>query len=223
MVGLAQVDDARGDHDAALRRFEAAVTLVETAVGDGDLALVPVFQQIANSHARSGDHEQAARAHERIHSLLRDQLGEHPSVAAALFDIGNSLEAAGDPVEARAYHERALVVWEHTRGKDHPDLAYALTTLGLLDVEAEQAPQAVERLERALKLRGGRGLDPRLLAHTQFALARALHATGGDPPRARELATKARDTFASGKSTDPARAAEIESWLETAALGPASR
>jgi tetratricopeptide (TPR) repeat protein len=135
-------------------------------------------------------------------------------VASSLYDIGSTLEASGELEEARKHHERALKMWEQTRGKDHPDLAYALTSLGLLDVQSGEAQRAVERLERALKLRGGRGLDPQLLAQTQFALARALHATGGDHPRARELATKARDTFAKGKSPDPARADEIDRWLQ---------
>ena len=178
---------------------------------------MPLVEQLAESHARRGEYAKAVEQLKRAYRLLLDQLGDHPKVATALYDIGSTLEAAGKLDEAREHHERALQTWQKTRGDDHPDLAYALTSLGLLDVQGGKADDAVEKLERALKLRGGRGLDPQLLAQTQFALAKALNATGGDHPRARELATKARDTFAKGKSPDPSRAAEIDRWLKNTA------
>ena len=133
-------------------------------------------------------------------------------VAQSLFELGHALERAGRLDEARTEYDRALSLWERTRGKDHPDVAFALTSLGQIDLLQGRANEAVERLERALKLRGGRGLDPQLLAQTQFALARALHALD-DRPRARELAAKARDAFKSGKPPAPGSAAEVERWL----------
>ena len=216
-AGLARVADARGDHGRAVDEFGAAIAKMEAGYGAGDLDLVPLIEQLAESHARRSEFEPAVAQKKKAYTLLMDRLGDHPRVASALYDIGSTLEAAGQLADAREHHERALRMWEQTRGKDHPDLAYALTSLGLLDVQSGEAQRAVERLERALKLRGGRGLDPQLLAQTQFALARALHATGGDHPRARELATKARDTFAKGKSPDPARADEIDRWLQATA------
>jgi tetratricopeptide (TPR) repeat protein len=216
-AGLARVADARGNHDAAVSQFKAAIAKAKAGYGAGDLDLVPLIEQLASSHARRAEYDKAVEHKKEAYTLLVDALGDHPKVASALYDIGSTLEAGGKHEEARRHHERALKMWEQTRGKDHPDLAYALTSLGLLDVEDGDAQRAVERLERALKLRGGRGLDPQLLAQTQFALARALHATGGDHPRARELATKARDTFAKGKSPDPKRAEEIDRWLQETA------
>lgn len=213
-AGLARVADARGKHEAALASFASAIEKAERGFGPGDLDLVPLIDDLALSHTRRAEYEKAVEQKERAFKLLQDALGEHPRVASALYDIGSTLEAAGRLEAAREHHERALRMWESTRGEDHPDLAYALTSLGLLDVQSGEAKRAVERLERALKLRGGRGLDPQLLAQTQFALARALHATGGDQPRARELATKARDTFAKGKSPDPKQAEEIDRWLQ---------
>ncbi len=44
-------------------------------------------------------------------------------------------------------------------------------------------------------MRGRKGLTPSLLADTQFALAKALHQSGEDRTRARELARKARKTY----------------------------
>ena len=212
-VGLARVADARQEHEQAITLLREALDTTRVALGPDDLDLVPLSFALARSHQEHEEFEQAIEHKRAAYTLLLDRLGDHPRVASTLYDIGLTYEAAGNPDEARLSHEQALRIWTATRGDDHPDLAYALTSLGLLDVEGGQPAAAVEKLERALKLRGGRGLDPALLAATQFALARALHATGGDHPRARELATKARDTFARGKSPDPERAASIETWL----------
>ncbi len=226
-VGLAQVQDARGRHEDALRMMSAALASARAVYPATDPALIPFLRALADSHAEHGDHAKAVEQKRAVLELQRARLGDHPAVAQVLYEIGTSLEKAGDASQARESHTQALRMWERTRGNDHPDLAHALTSLGLLDVASGDSPNAVEQLERALKLRGGRGLDPNLLARTQYALAQALHATGGDHPRARELATKARDTFAKGKHPDPASALDVERWLveatkKTTPASPAS-
>jgi tetratricopeptide (TPR) repeat protein len=219
-IGHARVLDARNKHTEAVASLQAAVAAAREVYPATDPALIPMLQALADSHAAHGDHGKAVEQLRAILLLQQTRLGDHPEVADVLHRIGRTLEAAERPEQARESHARALQMWERTRGKDHPDLAFALTSLGLLDVHAGDPTTAVERLERALKLRGGRGLDPALLAHTQFALAQALHATGGDHPRARELATKARDTFAKGKHPDPTAAKAVEQWLDVATRSP---
>ena len=107
----------------------------------------------------------------------------------------------------------ALALWEATRGKDHPDLAYSLTRLAALDLEDGQPKRAVERLERALKVRGRKGLAPTLLADTQFALAKALHVSGEDRTRAQELARKARKTYEEAGPDAKASMSSVDEWL----------
>lgn len=219
-LGRARVLDARGEHDDAIATMNAALRSARAVYPATDPALIPLLEALAQSHAEHGEHTLAVERTEAILELQRARLGAHPQVAQVLYEIGRALEAAGSDDDARDHHMQALAMWERTRGKDHPDLAFALTSLGLLDVRTGDPETAVDRLERALKLRGGRGLDPNLLARTQFALAQALHATGGDHPRARELATKARDTFAKGKHPDPDAASEVERWLHAAIESP---
>jgi len=219
-VGLAQVLDARGRHDDALTKMGAALASARAVYPATDPALIPLLEALSRSHSEHGDHARAVEQKRAVLELQRARLGDHPQVAQVLYEIGRSQEEARAPSQARESHMQALRMWERTRGDDHPDLAFALTSLGLLDVQSQDPSTAVERLERALKLRGGRGLDPNLLARTQYALAQALHATGGDHPRARELATKARDTFAKGKHPDPAAAKDVERWLAKATKKP---
>lgn len=222
IAGLARAADREDDHRTARARYHEAIAIVETALGPEAMELVPLHDQLADSCARHGAFDEAIEHEKKAYQVLVDALGDHPRVATALYGLGNTLIDAGHLDEARRRHERALTMWEKTRGQDHPDVAFALTALGQLDLDTEQVTRAVERLERALELRGGRGLDPRLLAHTQFALARALQAAGGDHPRARELATRARDTFRRAESPDPRAAAEIDAWLGSTPLAPSS-
>jgi hypothetical protein len=75
------------------------------------------------------------------------------------------------------------------------------------------APErAIPRLDRALSIRTTHPGQPRDLAETRFALARALRDAGRDRERARSLATQARDGFAqSGAAKERVAAADV--WL----------
>ncbi|MBL8942671.1 MAG: tetratricopeptide repeat protein [Myxococcales bacterium] len=212
LAGFARVQAAQGQTDQARTTLGAAMTLVEGALGPKAPRLLPLCRQLAQLELSVKNYPEAIAQLQRAHGITRDTWGDHAKVAQSLFELGHALERAGRLDEARTEYDRALSLWERTRGKDHPDVAFALTSLGQIDLLQGRANEAVERLERALKLRGGRGLDPQLLAQTQFALARALHALD-DRPRARELAAKARDAFKSGKPPAPGSAAEVERWL----------
>ena len=155
---------------------------------------------------------------EQAYDLLKRALGDHPQVAQALFDLGDLRAESGQREEARKDWDQSLVLWESTRGKDHPALAYPLTRLAALDLEDGHAKQAVERLERALKVRGRKGLAPMLLADTQFDLAKALHQSGEDRTRAQELARKARKTYEEAGPEGAPSVAAVDRWL--AEVGP---
>src|SRR5690606_38316749 len=156
---------------------------------------------------------EAAKLQQQAHARLNDALGSHPRVAASLFALGRLHAEAGRREEARREWEQALALWEATRGKDHPALAHPLTRLAALDLEDGHAKRAVERLERALKVRGRKGLPPTVLAETQFALARALHESGEDRTRAQELARKARKTYEDAGPEGAGSVAAIDRWI----------
>jgi tetratricopeptide (TPR) repeat protein len=217
IAGLGRVADAKGDRGGARRRYGEALALVEKAVGSRSVELAPIHRDVGRSFAAQGDFDAAIASHERAYGLVYDAMGEHPKVARALFELGQTRLRAGRRDAARADYEKALAIWEKSRGKDHPDLAFALTHLALLDLEEEKPGPAIERLERALKVRGRKSLEPMLLADTQFALARALHMSGEDEARARELANKAREGYAAAGSKGEASVTAVDDWLRTAA------
>jgi eukaryotic-like serine/threonine-protein kinase len=218
LAALGRVADAEGQVDAARSRYREALALYEGTVGLRHPWVAEVYEDLARSHAQAGEREEALRVQQEAHALLEAALGEHPRVAEALFARGSLRADAGHREDARHDWERSLLLWEHTRGKDHPALAWPLTHLAALDLEDGHAKLAVERLERALKVRGRKGLPPTLLADTQFALARALHGSGEDRTRAQELARKAKKTYEAAGPAGADAMAAIDRWL--AEVGP---
>lgn len=217
IAGLGRVEDARGDHEGARARYDEAIALVERAVGSRSPSLAPLHRDMGRSYAAEDNFDAAIASHERAYGLLVDAMGEHPKVARALFELGQTRLRAGRRDAARSDYEKALRIWEHSRGKDHPDLAFALTHLALLDLDEDKPKPAIERLERALKVRGRKSLEPMLLADTQFALARALQMSGEDEARARELANKAKEGYAAAGSRGADSLSAVDTWLEDTA------
>jgi tetratricopeptide (TPR) repeat protein len=124
-------------------------------------------------------------------------------------NLANAAWALGDVEEARIHYEHALRVWEDI-SEEHPWLSYALTGLGRVRLAADDAPGAVELLDRAIELRDHEQEDAMNLAETSLLLARALWATQRNPQRALELATQARDL---AKAVEPANVADLERLL----------
>jgi len=217
LAGKGRVDAARGQGAAAREHYQAALSIVEGAVGSQSVQLAPIYQDLGRQRVADKDYEQAIVAHKRALDLMVATLGDHPRVARALHELGRTRLAAGDRAAARRDYSRALQIWEKSRGKDHPDLAFGLTQIALLDLDEQQPKQAIERLERALKVRGRKGLKPVLLADTQFALARALSMSGEDRARARELASKAREAYSAAGASGAASVGHVDRWLESTA------
>ena len=98
---------------------------------------------------------------------------------------------------------------EASLGVSHPDLAYALLTIGQVHEKRGEVELAVAASERALAVRLE---QPRveLTAEARFQLARVLWAQG-ERARALELAQQARTTYVDGGWKE--RATEAGDWL----------
>jgi eukaryotic-like serine/threonine-protein kinase len=88
-------------------------------------------------------------------------------------------------------------------------------TVGMAEclIDMGQPAEAIAALEPALQWLGDGAAEPPAMAPAQFALARALVATGGDRRRARMLAEAARAGFAALGPPGQARAADVTRWL----------
>ncbi len=154
--------------------------------------------------------EEAAQELARAAAQLAEKKREETAPHAQLLEAQAALRLARcDLPGARALLAQAVQVEERLYGRDGPQLGDVLTAQGLLELRARRPAEAARALERALAVRGAQG-DPLEVAGTQFALARALHATGADPRRARTLAEEALARYAGRAEREQA---QVQRWL----------
>jgi tetratricopeptide (TPR) repeat protein len=106
-------------------------------------------------------------ARERLLELTLAAKGpDHSDVAEALLVLGQARIKNGEPTDARALLERALLINERHFGLEHPRVAVTASTLGQMWQELRQPDRALEMFERALRIEEReRGPDdPRLAA-----------------------------------------------------------
>jgi hypothetical protein len=165
--------------------------------------------------ARRG-HRAAA---EFIVARVQDSAGtaDERAAVAQLVD-GLAAEVApvvrGDPAAAVQTFERARAALGPAATWRSPERSVADARVGIALVEAGRPADAIEPLERALRIEAVCCAGEAVIAHdARFALARALWTTGGDRTRARALAERARAGLRRMGPALAARADAVDGWL----------
>ena len=130
-------------------------------------------------------------------------------VAILEINLGEARRAQGNLDAAQTAYERAQANITKQLGADHPLLAHVWNGLGQL--ELARGRNARPDLEKAVGMREKTPSDATDLAESRFALARALPAT--EVAHAIELATQARDVYATAGPGYAKRHAAIVAWL----------
>ncbi|TPV96923.1 MAG: tetratricopeptide repeat protein [Myxococcales bacterium FL481] len=160
---------------------------------------------------------EAVAAYQRVLEMREQRLGpHHPSVAAVLIDIGNTLATQAEHAEAEQFFRRALTIYSSRRGGSDDDRIDTMIAIGECCLARGGHVDAAALLEPALRHRESDGSAPHALARVRFALARALGESGADPDRAQKLAKQARSEC---DDTDEQRhlMRSIDRWLATSA------
>jgi tetratricopeptide (TPR) repeat protein len=106
--------------------------------------------------------------------------------------------------------ERGLAIRIAVHGPESPEVRSSLHPLGVVQLKLGRPEQAIETLERALRLEPGEGeeLDD---ADIRFDLARALAQAGRDETLVVAAARRAREDYVAVGAE--ARADEVDAWL----------
>jgi eukaryotic-like serine/threonine-protein kinase len=210
------------DHDprGALVDEKNAVALKEKALPANHPDIALSLNTEAEVLVALGQVKEALEINARAHEMLLQAYGPAATeVSMVLGNRGEYLTALGRPAEALAPFREALAGWEQQLGPNHPFVAYPLTGIGNAELALGRPRDAIAPLERALRVReSGASNEPRSLADTRFALARALWDADAELGRARRLATQARDAYALGKDTQ--QRADVDAWLSAHAPSP---
>jgi tetratricopeptide (TPR) repeat protein len=204
----------QGEYADAERYYLRSIAVWQAAMGAD-------FPNLAYPHNGLGGilneqrrYDEAWPHFERAYELWKAQLGDDSAdVGMALNNLGDVRHGQGRCEEALGYFERALAIDEKAIGPDSEDVTFPLTGIGECQLVLGHPAEALIALERAWRIRADGSGAPLELSTTQFALARAVRASG-DRRRARQLATEARQRLGDAPQWATWRA-EIDAWLGT--------
>jgi eukaryotic-like serine/threonine-protein kinase len=226
MTDEALMRGEENDDQGSLELLKHALELKQRALPPDHPDVALGLDDIAETYHRLGREDEALRLNARALDLLTRAYGPSAPEVARVRDNGAEyLLAVGRAKEALAAAEEAYAHWSTPNEPESPTVGFPLTSIGQALLALGRPAAALPPLEHALRLREAAAPDARTLAETRFALARALEAAGGAGarPRARALATQARDGYArlgAGASKDDrasdrtrAQARDIDAWL----------
>jgi len=196
--------------EAAQRLIEQSLALKEAALGKDHVDVARTLAALAWAMTELGQPAQAVTLLNRAVDIVSFDPNSL-QLAIARNNRGDALLALKRYPEAEADYAGALRVLRAQLGPEGYDTGQPLHGLGAARLAQGDAAGALSFLEPALKLKMKRDPDPVSVADTQFALARALVASGRDRQRAVALATSARQTYAGHNA--PRREQDAAAWL----------
>ncbi len=194
-LGLVLLNEDKADE--SLPYYERALQIREQAFGAENADVAHSLDDLGEIQAERGDLKAAGDYQLRALEIREKTLGaEHPLVARSLYNLGRTLTRLRRFPEAHQRLAAALKIREQTLGANHPDVALCLVAQAQLALDAGE--DAVPAAERGLQIRSSSEVVKEDVFEAQLLLARALLARRSpDRARARELATAARDGYAS--------------------------
>src|SRR5580692_5685314 len=203
---------ASGDGEAGATALKQGLALKQKLLGADHPDVGLSNGNLGYVLERMGRSEEALSYVQRAIEIEGKKLGlQHPSLAMQFDNRGEILNALGRSPEARRSFEQAIAIWERELGQDDVTLASPLTGIGVSYLSEAKPSNAIVPLERAIKVRVGREVDPVDQAHTYFELAQALWDSGREQTRARRLAEEAKAFYV--KSAREKEVTAVDTWL----------
>jgi tetratricopeptide (TPR) repeat protein len=208
----AEIFVAEGKGAAAVDAYRQAYALKARAVGHDSYDTIQGLINIGLGLQAAGHYEDALAVDMEGKEAMTRLLGaDHPMIAMASSNAGETLNDLGRYAEARVEFARAAAIWRRASA-DVGFQSYALTGLGLALLGEGKPAAAIEPLEEALRARVEKRFDVERLGETRFALARALWSKPAARDRALALAQQALADYAQVK-TPTAPVPDVAAWL----------
>jgi tetratricopeptide (TPR) repeat protein len=202
--------------DDALVHLRRARTLLEQHGQRDTPDYASVLNDLGSAELALGHPDVARQHHAAALALAEKILGkEHADTATSLQRLAEARSRQGEHRGALEDLERATRIVEKALGAESLAAAQVLAAQGRVRLRLGEARAAMAPLETAVRIREARRGDPRDLAEARFLLARALWDGGGDRGLARELAQRARVTYAA-RPWFREQLVAVDAWLAEA-------
>ncbi|HEX4620437.1 MAG TPA: tetratricopeptide repeat protein, partial [Myxococcaceae bacterium] len=196
LVNRAEFTGAAGDLADADASAKRAVKLAVATLGPEHAYTGVAIATLAAVERRTGDRRAAQEHAEQADPILVKGFGpQHDMTVWNEITLAElALDDGRAPAALEAF-QKALAAEEKALGPTHGDLGRALLGIGESYLALSKPAQAIPALERAMSIQRQTPTAKYDGHAIEFALARALEASGGDRGRAAELAVKARDGY----------------------------
>ncbi len=209
---LGNLLSSAGQFAEARTELEQALAITRKTYGPEHSEVGKLLSNLALVVDSLGDHQGAMKLQQQAVVVLEKSLGpQHPELAITRLNYGWDLFEVDRFDDALRQFEKAKEIFEHKTRPDHPFIGYALTGIGACRIAQGKPAQAIELLERALKLI--KKERPPVVADTQFTLGRALVESGRDRKKGRSLVHKAHETLLKHRQAHKKELARVEAWL----------
>lgn len=228
-MGLGAVDFWRGDYQAAAEHYFRTLEIRQATLGPDHPAIPMAIMGAAGSYDYTGNIERAAELHAQALEKFRQIHGpDYHMVGTAALNTARAVERLGDFQRSLELANEAERVWMLTAEEryqsesgghdpEHYEMAYVYAQQGRALVGLERYEEAIEPLERSLRIRLSKGPDlvmrDVVIADSRFSLGRALMGAGQQKRRARELIEQARDAYEQGGPYTDYERGEVARWL----------
>ncbi len=196
LSNLATVHRRNGDYAQALAAYQRAREIFVTNLGAQHPALATLANNLGALHQTMGAVAEAERSYREVLAMPTTSLPPtSPTRGHAHNNLAELLLQRDRPDEAVEHADKAVKIWEQSRGASHPLVATALLGLGrsqLATAHPDAATAALANLERAREIHDTNASKPADAAEVSFELARAIaKATPENLPTAVALAEAA--------------------------------
>lgn len=214
--GRGVVAYSTGDLATAEASFRAAYDILSAVLPETSQELLFSLGNTAEIQRLRGNYEEAYASMLAVERIVEASFPPvHREAGTTHNNIATCLLEWGKTEESLPRFDAAIEVRRKVHGDQHAYVANSLTGKGRALLAQGRAHDALPLLEEAHAIRNETEAPPRKRAQTEFALARALVSTEGDPERARALA---RDALRGLEGTDDPtveqRITAIEAWLD---------
>lgn len=162
-------------YDAAARRQESRVRLIERQPGHSAVELALAERDLAYTCLKAGRFDQAAPLYKSAMTALSEELGNnHPEMAWGWFQLGEMQESQGAYDKAQGLYRRSLDILESNLGRLDLQLSPVLNKLAALAMDMRLEKEALAHYQHLTAIQE-RYLprDHPFLAQTWAALAQA--------------------------------------------------
>jgi tetratricopeptide (TPR) repeat protein len=192
--------------------LRASLAAKERIYGPDHPSVSEALDNLANVAFRREHVDEAVALFSRSLEIRERRLGaEHSELVSPLSNMAQAELERRDLARAEALARRALTIAEKAFGTDGIPTVGPLFTLAAIELERRRPAAALVLLDRVARVHASEPPQPDQQARLDFARARALRDSGGDPSQARALAEQARAYFTA--TGQPNRLAAVDAWL----------